>query len=55
MCYFASNFASKVEKHGMYYFANNFASKVEKHGILQKKNLISGFFVEFRERKSNLF
>ena len=40
--------------HKLHYFASNFASKVEKHAILQKK-FCSQFFVEFRERKSNLF
>ena len=36
------------------YFASNFASKVEKHEILLEKSY-SRFFVEFYERKSNLF
>ena len=38
----------------LHYFASNFASKVEKHGISWKKFYLQ-FFVEFRERKSNLF
>ena len=38
----------------LHYFASNFASKVEKHEISRKKSY-SRIFVEFRERKSNLF